>query len=242
MPVVAVLVRTHSPGNLGAAARAAKNFGAELALLDPKADPLHPDAVAFASGSGEILRRIKTFSSWAALREDFSRIIALSSLRGRTTRGLPPATAFAAIRREVRTGKRTALVFGPERSGLSTEEFRECDARLRIPTSPELPSLNLAQAVGIALALCLSPSLPFSFEASRQRRAAASPDDAPATSKELFLLKTSLRSVLSAAGYAGRSRNANVVAELESSLLRSRPTCREVTLWLGALAALSRPR
>ncbi|MBK9062584.1 MAG: hypothetical protein IPL89_05240 [Acidobacteria bacterium] len=34
MPVLAVLVRTHNPGNLGAAARAAKNFGAELLVVD----------------------------------------------------------------------------------------------------------------------------------------------------------------------------------------------------------------
>ena len=40
MPVRAVLVRTHNPGNLGAAARAAKNFGAELLLLGPARRPL----------------------------------------------------------------------------------------------------------------------------------------------------------------------------------------------------------
>jgi TrmH family RNA methyltransferase len=244
MPLVAVLVRTHSPGNLGAAARAAKNFGAELALLDPKADPHHPDAVAYSSGAEELLRGIKTDSDWLSLREDSARIVALSSLRGRSTRGIPPATTFAAIRRELRAGRRVALVFGPERGGLTTDEMRECDARIRIPTSPDFPSLNLAQAVAISLALSLSPSpspsISLPFEAPRRRRGTVSSDDANAKSKELSLLKGSLRSALSAAGYAGRGRNAHVMAELESSLLRSRLTTREVTLWLGAFAALSR--
>ena len=235
MPVLAVLVRTFNPGNLGAAARAAKNFGAELALVAPRVDALHPDAVAYASGAEELLRRVKSFADWEALRAGVSRTVALSSLRGRVTRGLPPATTFAEVRRVLRTGRRVALVFGPERGGLTTEELQACDARLRIPTSPGFPSLNLAQAVAIALASC---SLP--FEAPRRKPAAADPHEAPASSKELARLKESLRESLSAAGYAGRGRNAQVVAELEASLLRARLTRRETTLWLGALAALGR--
>lgn len=241
MPLVAVLVRTHSPGNLGAAARAAKNFGAELAVIEPRVDVLHPDAVAYASGAEELLKGVKTLTAWDALRANVSRTVALSSLRGRITRGLPPATTFSAIRRDLRAGKRVALVFGPERGGLTTYEMRECDARIRIPTSPAFPSLNLAQAVAIALAFSLSIPFSISLEAPRRRRGKVSSEDGTATSKELSLLKISLRSALAAAGYAGHGRNASVVAELESSLLRTRPTGREVTLWLGALAALGRP-
>lgn len=237
MPLFAVLVRTHSPGNLGAAARAAKNFGAELALIEPCVDVHHPDAVAFASGAEDILRRKNLITDWRALRKSVSSIVALSSLRGRVTRGLPPATTFAAVRRDLRSGRRIALVFGPERGGLTTEEIRECDGRIRIPTSPEFPSLNLAQAVAIALASSLS--LP--FKAPRRRRGTTSPEAKAAASKELSRLKDALRASLSAAGYAGRGRNAGVVAELESSLLRAGLTKREVTLWLGALAALGRP-
>lgn len=237
MPLVAVLVRTHSPGNLGAAARAAKNFGADLALIEPNAEPLHPDAVAYASGAEDLLRKKDLQANWRSLRESTSRVVALSSLRGRILRGLPPATTFAAVRRDLHDARRVALVFGPERSGLSTEELRECDARLRIPTSPEFPSLNLAQAVAIALAFCLSTP----FEAPRRRRGTGSDSEAPATSKELSRLRAVLRVSLAAGRYAGPGRNAHVVAELESSLLRAGLTKREVTLWLGALAALGRP-
>ncbi len=236
MPLLAVLVRTHSPGNLGSAARAAKNFGAELALIDPRVDVLHPDAVAYASGAEEILRKKDILTGWHALRERAERVVALSSLRGRVPHGLPPATTFAAIRRELRSGRRVALVFGPERSGLSTEELGECDARLRISASSAFPSLNLAQAVAVALAFSLS------FEEPRRRRGATSTDDEPAPSNDLARLKDALSATLGAAGYAGAGRNRYVVAELESSLLRARLTRREVTLWLGALAALSRKR
>ena len=57
MPLRVVLVRTHNPGNLGAAARAAKNFGAEISLLGPRTDPAHPDAISFASGAEDFLER-----------------------------------------------------------------------------------------------------------------------------------------------------------------------------------------
>jgi tRNA/rRNA methyltransferase len=43
---------------------------------------------------------------------------------------------------------RTAILFGPERMGLATEDLRRCQKVLRIPTDdPETSSLNLAQAV-----------------------------------------------------------------------------------------------
>jgi TrmH family RNA methyltransferase len=238
MPLLAVLVRTFNPGNLGAAARAANNFGARLALIGPRVDVHHLDAVAYASGAEDFLGGVKTLGGWDVLRVSASRVVALSSLRGRVTRGLPPATTFAAVRRDLRAGRRVALVFGPERGGLTSEEFRECDARLRIPTSPAFPSLNLAQAVAIALACSHSRSP--SFEEPRRRRGSVGSDDETASSRELARLRTAFRGALLAAGYAGRGRNALVVAELESSLLRARLTRRETTLWLGALSALGR--
>ncbi len=68
------------------------------------------------------------------------------------------------------------------------------------------------------------------------------PDESPATSKELVRLKEAFRTSLASAGFAGSGRNEHVVAELESSLLRSRLTRREVRLWLGVIAALARRR
>lgn len=235
MPVLAVLVRTHNPGNLGAAARAAKNFGAELLVVDPRAEVLHPDAVAFASGAEDSLRRVKTLGAVEDLgaRADF--VVALSSLRGRVSRGLPPPTTFKEISSSLRRGRRVALVFGPERGGLTTEELRMCDARLTIPTAPDLPTLNVAQAVVATLALL------YPFEASSRRsRALASPEESPAPTKDVRRLLSSLKETLSSAGYPGRGHSREVLSEIESFVKRGKPTKREVTLLLGALAALRR--
>jgi TrmH family RNA methyltransferase len=234
MALRVVLVRTHNPGNIGAAARAAKNFGAEIALLGPRTDPAHPDAISFASGAEDFLRRVKSLAAWDEVVSEADDIIALSSLRGRVSRGLPPPTTFEEISSSLRRGRRVALVFGPERGGLTTEELRLCDARLTIPTAAALPTLNVAQAVVAALAL-LHP-----FEAPRRRRGTPKPEEPPAATKDVRRLLTSFKETLSSAGYPGRGHSKEVVAEIESFLRRGKPTSREVTLLLGAFAALSR--
>jgi TrmH family RNA methyltransferase len=234
MTLRVVLVRTHNPGNLGAAARAAKNFGAEIVLLGPRTPLDHPDAVAFASGAEDLLRKVKTFASWDDFISRADDVIALSSLRGRVSRGLPPVVAFAEIRRSLRSGRRVALVFGPERGGLTTEELRLCDARLRIETRPDFPTLNLAQSVAISL------SKLFPFEAPRRSRGTPNPEEPPAIAREIRRLLVTFKETLSSAGYPGRGHSSEVVSEIESFIKRGRPTAREVTLLLGALAALRR--
>jgi TrmH family RNA methyltransferase len=235
MPVLAVLVRTHNPGNLGAAARAVKNFGAEMLLLQPRAEISHGDAVAFASGAEDFLRKVNVAAEFGELLDRADTLVAMTSLRGRASRGLPPPTSFKEISSSLRRGRRVALVFGPERGGLTTEELKMCDARLTIPTAADLPTLNVAQAVVAALALLY----PFE-EIARRSRALPSPEDEAAPARDLRRLLSSLKETLSSAGYPGRGHSKDVIAEIESFVKRGRPTGREVTLLLGALAAVRR--
>jgi tRNA (cytidine32/uridine32-2'-O)-methyltransferase len=235
MTLRVVLVRTFNPGNLGAAARAAKNFGVEILLLQPRAPLDHPDAVAFASGAEDLLGRAKILPAWSDLLDRGETLVAMSALRGRVSRGLPPPITFEEISSSLRRGRRrVALVFGPERGGLTTEEIQRCDARLRIETAEEFPTLNLAQSVAISL------STLYPFEAPRRCRGTPQPDDQPAATRQVRRLLTSFKETLSSAGYPGRGHSKEVVAEIESFLRRGKPTSREVTLLLGALAALRR--
>jgi tRNA C32,U32 (ribose-2'-O)-methylase TrmJ len=177
---------------------------------------------------------VNVASAWGELLDRADSLVALTSLRGRSSRGLPPPTSFAEISRSLRARRRVALVFGPERGGLTTKELRKCDARLTIPTAPELPTLNLAQSVAVTL------SALFPFEAPRRSRGTGPPAETPAASKDVRRLLLSLKETLSSAGYPGRGHSKEVVAEIESFMKRGRPTTREVTLLLGALAALRR--
>ena len=221
-----LLARPHSPGNLGSAARACKAFGARLLLLDPRADASHEDARAFASGAEDLLDAAPRLASWDEAEEGASALLALSSLRGRSARGLPPSWSWNAARRAAREG-RLVLAFGPERSGLTTDEVRRASGRLSIPTRPAFPVLNLAQAVAASLALLAagvtSPRAPTAT--------------VPAAAPALRRLRGELAAALAAAGFLGRDDDA-VLLELLSPLLRARPTARETELWTGALRKL----
>ena len=231
MTVDVLLARPHSPGNLGSAARACKAFGARLLLFDPRADAFHEDARAFASGAEDLLDAAPRLSSWNEAEEGATALLALSSLRGRSARGLPPAWSWAAARRAAREG-RLVLAFGPERSGLTTDEVRRAAGRLAIPTHPGFPVLNLAQAVAASLALLAGGG-----SSPRTRTTAGAQAGAPA----LRRLREELAATLAASGFLGRDDDA-VLLELFSPLLRARLTTREAELWTGALRKLGRRR
>jgi tRNA C32,U32 (ribose-2'-O)-methylase TrmJ len=221
-----LLVRTHSPGNLGSAARACRAFGARLLLLDPRADAAHEDARAFASGAEEVLDAAPRPASWEEAAGGARALLALSSLRGRSARGLPPAWSWAAARRAAREG-RLVLAFGPERSGLTTEELRRASGLLALPTRPAVPVLNLAQAAAAALALLAAA--PARGEVPGPRAGA----------DETARLRDALRGALRASGFLGREDDA-VLGELLAPLLRARLSAREAGLWTGALRKLGR--
>jgi len=65
---------------------------------------------------------------------------------GRELLPLPELAAW--LRRRKARGK-AALLFGSEKTGLSNEDMSHCHALVRIPTTPDSPSMNLGQAVAV---------------------------------------------------------------------------------------------
>jgi TrmH family RNA methyltransferase len=62
---------------------------------------------------------------------------------------ISPSQAGRLLVEETRAGRRAAVVFGTERSGLSNQEVEHCHKLIRIPTVESYSSLNLAAAVQI---------------------------------------------------------------------------------------------
>lgn len=148
-PVV-ILVRPQMGENIGAAARAMLNFGlTEMRLVSPRDGWPNPAAVAMASGAaGTVLDRARVFDSLGAAMEGIDLAYATTA-RGRemTKRVLTPATAMAEARAATAQGRRIALIFGPERTGLENDDIARASAIVTVPVNPDFPSLNLAQAV-----------------------------------------------------------------------------------------------
>jgi len=146
-----ILVRTRKPGNVGAVARLMANLGAsDLWLVAPRCDHLSPEAKRQSTRGEPLLHKARVVADLPGALNDVTYAVA-SSCRGGLYREqieLSPRQMVEAARSR-RAGGRIALVFGPEDTGLRTEEILACDAVVRIPTDPAYPSLNLAQAVAI---------------------------------------------------------------------------------------------
>jgi tRNA/rRNA methyltransferase len=190
-PVI-VLVRPQLGQNIGKAARAMLNFGlTEMRLVAPRDGWPNPDAGPAASGADVVLEQARLFDTTAEAVADCSLVFA-STVRRRDL-VVPVLAPDAMADRIAASSERCAILFGPERSGLETEDVALAQAIVTVPINPEFGSLNLAQAV-ILLA----------YEWSRRAALAQPPAKAlepPAPHGELEGLIAQLDEELVAKGY-----------------------------------------
>lgn len=146
LPPVIVLVRPQLGENIGKAARAMLNFGlTELRLVSPRDGWPNPAAGPAASGADIVLEQARVFDTLAEAVADCPHVFATTvRRRGVTKPVVTPEQAAAAIRSEA---ARSAILFGPERSGLETDDVAVARQIITVPINPEFGSLNLAQAV-----------------------------------------------------------------------------------------------
>jgi tRNA/rRNA methyltransferase len=144
-PII-VLVRPQLGQNIGKAARAMLNFGlTELRLVTPRDGWPNPEAGPAASGADIVLQEAEVFGSVQDAIADCSTIFA-STVRRRDL-VMPVVGPEDMAAQIARNAGRSAILFGPERSGLETEEVALANAIVTVPINPKFASLNLAQAV-----------------------------------------------------------------------------------------------
>lgn len=143
---VMVLVRPQLGQNIGKAARAMLNFGlSEMRLVAPRDGWPNPDAGPAASGADAVLKHAKLFTTTAEAIADCSTVFA-STVRRRDL-VMPVVNPSEMADQVCAAAGRSAILFGPERSGLETEDVALANAIVTVPINPEFGSLNLAQAV-----------------------------------------------------------------------------------------------
>ncbi len=142
-----VLFRPKLGGNVGAAARALKNMGfADLRMAAP-GNLNRRAAAAMAVHAGDVLAAASTWPDLGAAVEDCTITVGTTCRTGLYRSGAQPLREAAAELAALATTNRIAIIFGPEDRGLTNRELKRCHRLVTIPTAPDYPSLNLAQAV-----------------------------------------------------------------------------------------------
>jgi TrmH family RNA methyltransferase len=151
MDVGVVLVRPQEGGNIGAVARAMKNFGfKELVLVRPC--ELGGVARAFASHGIDILEKARIVDSFEDAIDGYDYIIGTTGKKG--GQKTPKREAVTPEKLRALLGNksgRMAVLFGNERYGLPNKMLEKTDFVVRVPSDPAYPILNLAQSVCVIL-------------------------------------------------------------------------------------------
>lgn len=140
--LLVVLDQVTDPHNVGAILRSAAAFGATAVVVqDRHSPPLSGVLTKTASGAADIVPYIPVVN--------ISRTLADLTEQGFTVAGL--AEEAERTLAETDMNGDAALVFGAEGEGLRRLTREYCDVLVKLPTAPAMPSLNVSNAVAIAL-------------------------------------------------------------------------------------------
>jgi tRNA (cytidine32/uridine32-2'-O)-methyltransferase len=226
-----ILVGTTHPGNIGATARAMKNMGlSDLMLVNPKYFP-HEDATARASHAEDILQATKVVSRLEDALSDCT-YVAGASARSRTI-GWPSMAPRECADRLVQESIHgtAAVVFGPEKSGLTNEDLDLCNTLLTIPTVPGFSSLNLAMAVQV---------LAYEIRVASMTDVEPPPEaeSRPATGEEIEHFFSHLEQVLTQSGFLDPENPRLLMRRLRRLFAKSELDQNEVNILRGILVSL----
>ena len=143
-----ILVRPQLSENIGMAARAMDNFGfSKLSIVKPRDGWPNKKAKSSAKHADKIINNAKVFDSLDEAISNFDLVIATSNRK----RFLSKKTYdnFNKLHKKIKDFKNTAILFGPENSGLSNQDIRLANFLFTIPTYNRNKSLNLSHAVSV---------------------------------------------------------------------------------------------
>ncbi len=228
---VIILVEPQGGGNIGAICRVMMNFGFhDLRIVNPRVDHLSKEARDMAVTAKEtVLRSARKYKSLEEAIADCHLVIGSTRRLGKYRNEFISPDQIASTCGALPPYQKAALVFGREDHGLNTHELSLCDIFITIDTSPELPSLNLAQAVAICL-----------YEFSRQKAPSqpVSPELASAKNKEKMIQH--MGKTLLAAGYLDPHNPDHILRTYRRIFNRTGLDEREVRMLHGLWSLIDR--
>lgn len=208
----------------------------DLRLVRPRDGWPNDKATASATGAAAVVREARLFESTASAVADVVHVYATTArVRDMHKAAVTLTEAMTAIRFAAAQGEPSAVLFGPERTGLDNDEVALAATVLHVPLNPAFSSLNLAQAV-----------LLVAYEWHRQggggdvRPRSRSPREPRATSEELQNFFEHLEQELDDSGFLRvREKRAVMVRNLRNLFHRAELRQHEVRTLHGILAALT---
>jgi len=235
-PPRVVLVSPKHAANVGAAARAVANFGlGGLWLVAPRC-AIDKEAYALAVHGAPVLDAAVTVATLDEALADRELAVATSARR-RRHHGHASADPEDVLAEMV--GRRSALVFGPEESGLDNDALDRCQRVVTVPTAGHA-SINLAQTVVVLgyvwhrTAFGGPSAAPVTATAAAPAGPEPSPERPPRAARaQVEAMLGQLRALMRRVGYSDAARETAVLRKYRALLTRMDPDVDEVTLLRG---------
>jgi tRNA/rRNA methyltransferase len=238
------LVGARNPANIGAAARAMRDFGfCDLRFVNEYAAPFEAaqlEAPKSAVGAAGVMERARGFAGVAEAVEDCTLTVATTAIGSRqiSREVLALAEAAPLIAQEMaKPGGRVALLFGSEKTGLTNEQLSHCQRLMTIPMFAPEGERHLSMNLGQAVAVCLYELTRGGFEHSRELPVVK---EQPVAADSRERLTQMMLEAMEATGYSRRfpaNAREHVVRQLAMQLGNTRD---EAATWMGFLRQVLR--
>lgn len=155
MSISIILVAPQIGENIGAAARAMKNFALnDLRIVSPREAWPNQKAQQMSVGAVDIIDNAKIFQSVSDAISDLEYVYAAAA----TQRNINKPHIFSnALVSQFPFDKKVGIMFGRESSGLTNDEIVLADKIVTIDTNKNFTSLNLAHAVAVICNILFLP-------------------------------------------------------------------------------------
>ena len=142
-----ILIKPQLGENIGASARALKNFGFNnLLITNPRDGWPNIKAKATSVKANDIIKKIKILNSTQLAVKKFDIIFSFSARKRDINKKHISFISFLKIIKKLKN-KKIGFMFGPESSGLSNLDLSYSNYTVQIPSSPKFKSLNLSHSV-----------------------------------------------------------------------------------------------
>ncbi len=142
-----ILVNPQLGENIGACARALKNFGfSNLNIVAPRDPWPNTKAKMTSVGAYNIIQKAKIYKNVSDSVKKFDLIFATTARKRDVNKKHISIVNFVKLLSKHKSSN-IGIMFGPEASGLSNHDLSLSNFIIQIPTSKKLTSLNLSHAV-----------------------------------------------------------------------------------------------